>query len=59
MNIKLKKNCKLECWSGREDCMVSFRKGDGFEVKEFDENTFVSESNFYGTIFIEKNLVEV
>ena len=58
MKIKLKNDCRLECWSGRTDVLIPFKKGDEFEVEEFDEKDFVSESEEYGTIYIEKDLTE-
>ncbi len=51
MLIKLKKDCKLECWSGLEDKFVKFKKGMEFEMDEEIEGYYVCNDDFYGVVF--------
>ena len=62
MNVTLKTDCSLECWSGLNETHVQFSTGDTFEdvkehvdldgyvVKEGDEN--------HGDILIPKDVIE-
>ena len=58
MLIKLKKDCKLECWSGLEDKFVKFKKGMEFEMDEEIEGYYVCNDDFYGVVYVDKKFGE-
>ena len=58
MLIKLKKDCKLECWSGLEDRFVKFKKGMEFEKDEEIEGYYVCNDDFYGVVYVDKKVGE-
>ncbi len=58
MDVTLKTDCLLECWSGLEETHIQFSKGDTFEdVKELEDQFYyyVKEGDEdYGDIYIPK-----
>jgi hypothetical protein len=58
MKIKLTKNCKLQCWSGRNDEWRRFKKGEEFEGVDLGEY-YECESEDLGIVLVEKENCEV
>jgi hypothetical protein len=57
MKIKLTKDCEVECWNGRTETYVQFKKGDVFTVtndKESQEEGYYMRSGDedYGDMYI-------
>ncbi len=55
MNIKLKKGCEVEVWSGRTEQIQYWREGTVWvDVKDFDEECYVMECVEGPTYYIPK-----
>ena len=59
MDIKLTKNCVIECWSGITDSYIEHEKGDIITTNIYEEEDgyLIVNNENYGDMYIPKDCV--
>ena len=56
MKIKLTKDCIVECWNGRTETYVEFKKGDEFTITGSEKYYYLREGDEnYGDMYINRD----